>query len=701
MMDYLDQSIARVNIASSDYYNNRELSWLGFNERVLEEAIDMRNPLLERLKFLSIFSSNLDEFFMVRVAGLKDQVAAGFEKPENKAGLTPKDQLAKIFEINHRLVNHQYKTFTHTLLPLLQEENIYMLKCEELTKTQLTFVNDHFENQIYPSLTPMAIDAYRPFPVIPNKALNIAVMLHKENEKMSDNYLAIVRIPPALHRFIEIPSTDSKRCFVLLEDVISHNCYKLFEGYRVISTSQFRITRNADLSIHEEGARDLLEVIEEELKKRKWGAAVRLEIRKDWNDNAATRFLIEKLELHEKDVYIVDGPIDLTFLFGFYKTLSSTHDHLLFESLVPKIPRALQNERSIFSTLLNKDVFLHHPFESFDPIVDFIKQASVDPKVLAIKQTLYRVSDDSPIITALSKASENGKLVTVLVELKARFDEENNIQWAKKLEKSGVNVIYGMTSLKTHSKITLVVRKEQNVIQRFVHLGTGNYNDTTAKIYTDMGLLTSNQQIGIDATNFFNYLSGYCTKPDWYHFSISPGEIKETFIKLIEKEMEHHKRTGRGRIIAKMNSLTDKDLIMQFYKASQAGVKIDLIVRGICCLRPGIEGVSSRITVRSIVGQFLEHTRIFYFHHSGEENIYLSSADMMTRNMDKRIEILFPILQSNLRQKVRATLDLILKDNVKARIQDSKGLYHYVEKKPNEPSINSQQKLMQNPFSYM
>ena len=700
-MKELDSNPKKLNIASSDYYNNRELSWLGFNERVLEEAVDERNPLLERLKFLAIFSSNLDEFFMVRVAGLKDQIAAGFEKPENKAGLTPKEQLAEIFRINHGLVDHQYETFTHSLLPSLQNENIHMLKCDKLTDAERSFVNDHFENQIYPSLTPMAIDAYRPFPVIPNKALNIAIILQKEDEETSENYLAIVRIPPALDRFIEVPSLDSKRCFVLLEDVISQNCYKLFEGYRVISTSQFRITRNADLSIHEEGARDLLEVIEEELKKRKWGAAVRLEIRKDWNDNAATRFLIEKLELHEKDVYIVDGPIDLTFLFGFYKTLSGTHDHLLFETLIPKIPRALQNERSIFSTLLNRDIFLHHPYESFDPIVDFIQQAAVDPKVLAIKQTLYRVSEDSPIINALAKASENGKLVTVLVELKARFDEENNIQWAKKLEKSGVNVIYGMTSLKTHSKITLVVRKDRNVIQRFVHLGTGNYNDATAKIYTDMGLLTSNQKLGIDATNFFNYLSGYRTKPDWYYFSISPGEIKESFIELIEKEMEHHRRTGRGRIIAKMNSLTDKDLIMQFYKASQAGVRIDLIVRGICCLRPGIEGVSSHITVRSIVGQFLEHTRIFYFHHSGEENIYLSSADMMTRNMDKRIEILFPILQSNLKQKVKATLDLILKDNVKARVQDSNGIYHYVKKNTNEPSINSQQKLMQNPFSYL
>ncbi|MGB7998786.1 MAG: polyphosphate kinase 1, partial [Anaerobacillus sp.] len=367
--------------------------------------------------------------------------------------------------------------------------------------------------------------------------------------------------------------------------------------------------------------------------------------------------------------------------------------------LHPKIPRALNNSKTIFNTLLEKDILLHHPFESFDPIIEFITQASNDPKVLAIKQTLYRVSDDSPIINALAKASENGKLVTVLVELKARFDEENNIHWAKKLEKSGVNVIYGMTSLKTHSKITLVVRKDRNVIQRFVHLGTGNYNDTTAKIYTDMGLLTSDQKLGIDATNFFNYLSGYRTKPDWYYFSISPGEIKQTFLDLIEKEIVHHKRTGRGRIIAKMNSLTDKDLIIAFYKASQAGVKIDLIVRGICCLRPQIDGVSSTIRVRSIVGQFLEHTRIFYFHHSGEEKLFLSSADMMTRNMDKRIEILYPILQENLKKKIMLTLDLILKDNVKAREQDSNGIYHYVKKKPNQSLINSQKKLMQNPFS--
>ncbi len=698
-MEQSKSNVNELNISSPPYYNNRELSWLGFNERVLEEAFDIRNPILERLKFLAIFSSNLDEFFMVRVAGLKDQVAAGFDKPENKAGLTPKGQLSEIFRINHNLVNRQYEIFTHMVLPALKEEKAHLLKINELSNEQLTFVSEHFDHQLYPSLTPMAIDAYRPFPVIPNRALNLAVMLEKEQLDDSERYLAIVRIPPSLDRFIELPSSDDERCFILLEDVISHKCYKLFEGYRVISTSQFRITRNADLSIHEEGARDLLEVIEEELKKRKWGAAVRLEIRRDWNDEEATKYLIEKLELHEKDVYVVDGPIDLTFLFGFHKTLASTHENLLFENLHPKIPRALNNSKTIFNTLLEKDILLHHPFESFDPIIEFITQASNDPKVLAIKQTLYRVSDDSPIINALAKASENGKLVTVLVELKARFDEENNIHWAKKLEKSGVNVIYGMTSLKTHSKITLVVRKDRNVIQRFVHLGTGNYNDTTAKIYTDMGLLTSDQKLGIDATNFFNYLSGYRTKPDWYYFSISPGEIKQTFLDLIEKEIVHHKRTGRGRIIAKMNSLTDKDLIIAFYKASQAGVKIDLIVRGICCLRPQIDGVSSTIRVRSIVGQFLEHTRIFYFHHSGEEKLFLSSADMMTRNMDKRIEILYPILQENLKKKIMLTLDLILKDNVKAREQDSNGIYHYVKKKPNQSLINSQKKLMQNPFS--
>lgn len=686
-----------VNLHSPDHYNNRELSWLCFNERVLEEAIDSKNPLLERLKFLAIFSSNLDEFFMVRVAGLKDQVNAGYSKPENKAGLTPKQQLEKISKYNHQLVDRQYQTLSQILSPRFREENIYVLKIEDLSQDQLEYIHEYFATQIYPSLTPMAIDAYHPFPKIFNTTLNLAVTLIEENSDTDDHLLAIVRIPPKLERFIELPSLEGKREFVLLEDVASRYVYQLFVGYKVNTITQFRITRNADLSIHEEGASDLLAVIEEEVKKRQWGAAVRLELRKGWIDENISKFLMQVLEIHEKDSYEVDGPLDLTCLFELFGVLSPHYPHLQFEKLTPKIPREFKQEENPYQTLLQKDVLLHHPFESFDPVVDLIEKAAEDPKVLAIKQTLYRVSSNSPIINALAKAAENGKLVTVLVELKARFDEENNIQWAKMLEQAGVHVIFGMSALKTHSKIILIVRRSGGYMQRFVHLGTGNYNDSTAKIYTDMGLLTTNQEIGIDATNFFNFLSGYRKKPEWNHFSISPDEMKQTFIQLIDKEIEFHKQTGHGKIIMKMNSLTDKDLIIKFYEASIAGVKIELIIRGVCCLRPEIPGVSENIHVRSIVGRFLEHTRIFYFHHNGEEKVFLSSADMMTRNMEKRIEILFPLLQEEIKSKVKNTLMLILKDNVKARMQDRYGHYRYIKRTENEPEINSQELLTENP----
>lgn len=681
----------RIDLSDPSYYNNRELSWLSFNERVLEEAFDLNNPLLERLKFLAIFSSNLDEFFMVRVAGLKDQVNAGYNLPENKAGLTPKQQLEKISDYNHPLVNRQYETLS-TVLPLFEKEGVCIRDIKELSEAQLTYINEYFETQIYPSLTPMAIDAYHPFPKIFNKTLNLAVTLYENGNEKNDRLLAIVQIPPVLERFIELPSSENRKEYILIEDIVSRYVNRLFVGYHVDTVTQFRITRNADLSIHEEGASDLLEVIEKELKKRQWGAAVRLEIRKGWIDENILTFLLNVLEIHEKDVYELNGPIDLTSLFELHSRLSKDFPHLLFEVLSPNISQEL--EINPFSTLLKKDVLLHHPYDSFEPVVNLIDKAANDPKVLAIKQTLYRVSNNSPIIQALARAAENGKLVTVLVELKARFDEENNIQWAKMLEKAGVNIIFGMTSLKTHSKITLIVRKNKGFMQRFVHLGTGNYNDSTAKIYTDMGLLTTNQKIGIDATNFFNYLSGYRIKPEWNYFSISPGEMKQTFIDLIGKEIEYHKKSGNGKIIAKMNSLSDKELIIKLYEASIAGVKIELIIRGICCLRPEIPGVSENIHVRSIVGRFLEHTRIFYFHHGGEERIYLSSADMMTRNMEKRIEILFPILQVEIKKKVQNTLALILRDNVKARIQDKDGYYHYVKRLTNEPEINSQEILL-------
>ncbi|WP_243291758.1 RNA degradosome polyphosphate kinase [Bacillus sp. FJAT-47783] len=681
----------KTKLRNPMYYNNRELSWLAFNERVLEESEDKRNPLLERMKFLAIFSSNLDEFFMVRVAGLKDQVKAGFNKPENKAGLTPKEQLSKIAYKNHQLVERQYNIYKKSILPKLKEENVTFTTIDDLHKEQLDKLERYFDEHIFPVLTPMAVDAYRPFPMLLNKSLNLAILLEDEYESGDDRFkTAIVQVPSVLNRFIELEGDETSRTFMMLEDVISHFISKLFLGYKVVSVTQFRITRNADLTIHEEGARDLLKEIEKELKKRKWGAAVRLEVKKYGSDRRILNYLLHELEIHEKDVYEIDGPLDLTFLFGFYKKLERTHEHLVYETLIPQPPKDIGSSDDLFEIASDRDILLHHPYESFEPVVDFVSDAAYDPDVLAIKQTLYRVSGDSPIIEALKRAAENGKQVTVLVELKARFDEENNVQWAKELEKAGCHVIYGMTYLKTHSKITLVVRRRNGRIDRFVHLGTGNYNDQTAKLYTDMGLITSKRKFGIDATNFFNYLSGFTEKPTFHHLSVAPFDIRSEFIKLIEKEIEFHKQYGNGRIIAKMNSLTDKPIIMKLYEASCAGVKIDLIVRGICCLRPGIKDVSENITVRSIVGRFLEHTRIYFFHHNGEEKIYLSSADLMTRNMEKRVEIMFPIYEGELKKRLNKTLAALLADNVKAREQDEFGQYHYVTRQPDEPEFDAQ-----------
>ncbi|OEH94219.1 RNA degradosome polyphosphate kinase [Bacillus solimangrovi] len=684
-----------VELSNKAHYNNRELSWLAFNERVLQEAIDSSNPLGERFKFLAIFSSNLDEFFMVRVAGLKDQVKAEFNKPENKAGMTPKQQLAEISRMNHELVCQQYETYSHDLWSELEEEQIYMVSMKEVNTSQYNFLERTFNDHIFPVLTPMAIDAYRPFPMLLNKSLNLGIKLEDptEDDIEQKEKFAIVQVPSVLDRFIELPSDGTSRQFIMLEDVIGHFIHHLFEGFEVKSVSQFRITRNADMTIHEEGARDLLKEIEKELKKRKWGAAVRLEIRKDNIEPSLLQFLLNVLEIHEKDVYHIHGPLDLTFLFKFHKVMAVNKEHLLFQTLIPQPPKDLQDQDDIFEVASRKDIFLHHPYESFHAVVDFIDDAADDPDVLAIKQTLYRVSGDSPIIEALKKAAENGKQVTVLVELKARFDEENNVQWAKALEKAGCHVIYGMNYLKTHSKITLVVRKKEGKIERFVHLGTGNYNDVTADFYTDMGIITSRTQFGEDATNFFNYLSGYMEKPAFHHLSVAPFDIRTDFIELINKEIQFHNQYGNGRIILKMNSLTDKSLIMKLYDASRAGVKIDLIVRGICCLRTGIKGISDNITVRSIVGRFLEHSRIYYFYHNGQEKYFLSSADMMTRNMIKRVEILFPIYSDEIKNSIKKILQISLEDNVKARVQTENGVYQYVQRKSGEKQVNSQMLL--------
>lgn len=670
-----------------EYYNNRELSWLDFNYRVLEEAIDPNNPLLEQLKFLAIHSSNLDEFFMVRVAGLKDQVKMNFNEPENKAQLTPKEQLIGIEKKNRVNVELQYKRFNE-LKELLKSYKIFITQPERLPEPLIEQLQHQFNTEILPTLSPLGIDAYRPFPKLNNKMLNLFVDIRLNDGEIKS---AIVPVPTLLDRIIKLEH-EGVKYIVFLEDVISLFIEQLFNGYEVINTYTFRVTRNADLTIHEEGAEDLLIEIERFLKERKSGAAVRLEIDSRHIDaEVKSIFLMNELELSNEDIYRVNGPLDLTVLFSLVGQLEDLFPELLFKPYTPQIPSSL-SKNNVFELALERDVFFHHPYESFEPIVEFIKEASEDPDTLAIKQTLYRVSSDSPIIQALKNAAENGKQVTVLVELKARFDEENNVQWARMLEDAGCNVIYGMTFLKTHSKITLVIKKVKGKVIPFVHLGTGNYNDKTAKIYTDMGIITTNPQIGQDAINFFNYLSGYSLKPDYNELIVAPFEIRDFFVEHIEQEMESHKEHGNGLIIAKMNSLTDKKVIKKLFEASQCGVKIKLIIRGICCLKPGIKGVSENIEVISIVGRFLEHSRIYYFNHNGQEKMYLSSADMMTRNMIKRVEILFPVLDPNLVKRLKGIVDLQLNDGLKGRIQNNEGLYQYND--AGNKHMNSQEMLM-------
>ncbi|WP_026866570.1 MULTISPECIES: RNA degradosome polyphosphate kinase [Jeotgalicoccus] len=667
------------------YYNNRELSWLRFNYRVLAEASDLRNPLLERLKFVAITSSNLDEFFMVRVAGLKDQVKMNYAEPDTKTGMTPEEQLQGIGELNRENCRIQYETY-HSLIGELEKLNVFIKRPSELSKALQTQLEQLFDDQILPSLTPLGIDAYRPFPKLMNKKINLFVDLSNEVGKQT----AIVQLPTVIRRYFELHE-DNKTYFVLAEDIINEYVHKLFNGYKIERTFPFRITRNADLTIHEEGAADLLIEIERFLKERTKGAAVRLEIDRSRDETINGSFLEEQLSLHPEDVYRFDGPLDLTFLFELVSDLKNRFPNLVFKPFFPQPAKFLGN-RNVYETTLKEDIFFHHPYESFKPIVEFVQEAANDKDVLAIKQTLYRVSSDSPIIESLKLAAENGKQVTVLVELKARFDEENNVHWAKELEDAGCHVIYGMNYLKTHSKITLVVKKVNKKIVKFVHLGTGNYNDSTAKLYTDMGIITTDPDIGDDAVNFFNYLSGYSLKPEYKKLHVAPFEIRDLFSERIDREIESHKTHGNGYIYAKMNSLTDKKIIDKLLEASQEGVKIDLVIRGICCLKPGIEGVSDNITVISIVGRFLEHSRIYYFYNNGERNMYLSSADIMTRNMIKRVEILFPINDPRIVDELLEINELYLRDNTKARRQLSDGTYEYV--KNDLPPLSVQEELM-------
>lgn len=678
------------------YFYNRELSWLSFDYRILGEAQDKTIPLLDRLKFLSITASNLDEFYMVRVASLKDMVHAEYDK-KDIAGMTPSKQLEEISKVTHEFMRDQYRTYNNSLIPALKKEGIAILSHhEDLSRRQAKFVDDYFKSEVYPVLTPMAVDSSRPFPLIRNRSLNIGAILkmkttdsdhsgnghfrelyitHNNSKKdgTADTDFATVQVPSGLPRVVEIPSEEGfDRTYIMLEQIIERNIHRLFMNYEVLCAFPYRVMRNADLTIEEDEAADLLMEIEKQIKRRQWGEAIRLQV-EEGMDKKLLKVLKKELHIKEDDIFHINGPLDLTFLMKL--SGMEGYDELKVPKYTPQQPKWLNSEENLFTQIRDHDVLLHHPYESFDPVVNFVREAAKDPDVLAIKQTLYRVSSHSPIIASLAAAAENGKQVTVLVELKARFDEENNIIWARKLEQAGCHVIYGLVGLKTHSKITLVVRREEDGIRRYVHLGTGNYNDSTAKLYTDMGLLTCNKAIGEDATAVFNMLSGYSEPAVWNKLAVAPLWLRDRFTEMIERETEFAKAGKKAFIKAKMNSLCDAKIIASLYEASAAGVQIDLVVRGICCLKTGIPGVSENIHVRSIVGDFLEHSRIFYFHNNGHEEVYMGSADWMPRNLDKRVEILFPVEDETLKAEVIHILTIQLQDTLKAHIMQPDGTY--------------------------
>ncbi len=678
-----------INFTDPEYYENRELSWLKFNFRILNEARDNTLPLLERCKFLSITASNLDEFYMVRVASLKDMVNAGYKKTDI-SGMTAQEQLTKINGVGKEFMKMQYSTLNRSLVPHLKEEGINLYDAyEDLTKEQSDYVDRYFAENIYPVLTPMAVDASRPFPLIVNKTLNIAALikaktktskLHKgRGVKGGEFDFATVQVPSVLPRLVQIPSeNEEQQSFIFLEQIIEKNLHKLYLNYDVVCAYPYRVMRNADLSFDEDDASDLLKEIEKQLKKRQWGEVIRLEV-EDSVDKRLLGVLKENLNVKSEDVFPISGPIDLTALMKLYGI--DGHDNLRTEKYFPKQNKRLVNVTNLFDEIKKGDIMFHHPYESFEPIVNLIAQAAVDPDVLAIKQTLYRVSGNSPIIAALARAAENGKQVTVLVELKARFDEEDKIVWAKKLEQAGCHVIYGIVGLKTHCKIALIVRREEDGIRRYVHLGTGNYNDSTAKLYTDCGIFTCAEPIGEDATAVFNMLSGYSEPRSWNKLIVAPIWMRKRFMALIDREINHANNGEKAMIIGKMNSLCDQGVIAKLYEASAAGVEIHLIVRGICCLKTGIPGVSENIHVSSIVGNFLEHARIFYFYNNEQEEVYMGSADWMPRNLDKRVEIVFPVEDELAKAKARHILDVQLRDNLKAYVLKADGEYVHKDKR--------------------
>lgn len=672
--------MGKLDLTKPEYFYNRELSWLKFNLRVLKEAMVKDTPLLERLKFIAISASNLDEFFMVRVAGLWSNFDSGVEK-RDASGMSVHEQLVAISQAAHE----QVRTQTKSLIALMAEMDavkLHFRRVKDLSELGKDWLEEYYREVVFPVLTPMAVDASRPFPFLANKTLNLAVELIKADGEHS---MGLIQVPSVLDRIVEV-EPEGKRTFVFLEDIIASHCHDLFKGCHILDMVSFRVTRDSDLDLEEDDSVDLMKEVEESLRKRKRGAAVRLEIFKT-NNNRIKRFLEENLDVTEMEVYEINGPLDPTCFFKFIGMKGMWP--WLYEPFVPQRPLELPNDSDLFAAIRENDILLHHPYESFDPVVKLVSDAADDPQVLAIKQTLYRVSGNSPIVAALARAAENGKQVTVLVELKARFDEENNILWARRLEKAGCHVIYGLVGLKTHAKIILIVRKEDNGIKRYLHLGTGNYNDSTAKLYTDLGLMTANDEFGSDASAFFNLLSGYSEPPVWNKLVMAPLGLREKIYALIDNEISMVRAGREGHIIAKMNSLIDQPVIQKLYEASAAGVHIDLIVRGICGLRTGIEGISDNITVRSIVGRQLEHSRIFWFANGGEEQLYLSSADWMPRNLNDRVELFFPVETEEHIHRIKALLDLYLRDNVGAHMMQSNGTYRRVRNKLEPVSAQS------------
>jgi polyphosphate kinase len=670
---------------------NRERSWLEFNARVLEEALDARHPLLERVKFLSIFCTNLDEFFMIRVAGLKQQVVARVAE-RSPDGMTPAQQLAAIRQIVLRQREAVFRCWQDDLLPKLRRAGVYVLRYRDLSARQRAWCREYFEREVYPVLTPLAVDLSRPFPLISNLSLNFGCVIANPD---GGELFARVKVPDTLPRLVRMPPVsgagqlEGAIHFVWLDDIIEAHIAALFPGMELIETYTFRVTRNADVEIEEEEAADLLATIEEGLRQRRFGAVVRLTIQHDMPQRIRA-LLMENLNLSPEDVY--EAP-DILGLAAIAELLQIDRPDLKDPPFYPRVPallRAPRGSADLFAAIRQQDILLHHPFDSFQPVVDFIEQAADDPHVLAIKQTLYRVGPNSPIVHALMRAREEDKQVTVLVELKARFDEENNITWARALERAGVHVVYGLLGLKTHAKLALVVRREADGLRRYVHLGTGNYNATTARVYTDLGLLSCRPALGADASDLFNFLTGYSRQQRYRALLVAPVNLRARLLGLIEREVGHARAGRAARLVLKCNALVDPGMIEALYAAGQAGVRVELLVRGMCSLRPGVAGLSEGITVRSIVGRFLEHSRVYWFANGGQPEVYLGSADLMERNLDRRVEVLFPVLDAAQVAQIEGLLAVYLRDNVRARELLPDGSYRRVQPAPGEPLVDSQ-----------